>query len=154
MNELQKPKYTRVGYGNNHILNFGKYKGKNVYDIANEDKDIRYLTWLSKSEEMNPITMSHVKAIVNNWQTNPPCQDWEKVTRDEGTKEKISVYQRKDLTNSKVLAEGPEILEKCCSGCGNYKFKDDYTDDSSLCTSCTRILRSGSRNPYSKFQFT
>lgn len=131
-----------LGYGLNHILNFGKYKMKSIYDVANEDKDIGYAKWLLTSSNMNPVTLSHVKAVVDNWNKNGL---WIQNKIQDEKSQRVYCFEKKDSSNQ-VNATGPIIEERPCKVCNKFKFKT-YLNPESICIYCAQN-RTVSKNIY------
>lgn len=113
------------GFGYEHRVNFGKYKGKTYYDIANES-NYNYLRWcMSNSFENAPDPLRfyvddscipHIKAAISteNIKHTPWIDSYSEPQNDTG---KMILTYKSYNEEKKEDIKGPEIEVKRCTVC-------------------------------------
>jgi hypothetical protein len=139
-------------FGNLEYMNFGKYKGQTVYEVANIG-DKGYLQWVSKKIKLREDSSNHLQCVLDHWDKKG---QWIEET---GTVDNVTQtqYVKMDMTNNEKTAEGPKISKLNCVGCDRPKTENQFESGSPICKYCAMTLKTKSRNmnfasksPYNK----
>lgn len=130
-----KSSYGSNYYGNEEFLNFGDYKFKTVYEVANLG-DHKYLEDLLKWKKLNPNMVKHIETVLyNQGQGNWIAK--EKIENEE--KNSVWVHYEKVDYNGNVIGEGPNILQQKCIGCKKNKDQSQFqSQQGGLCNTCVK----------------
>lgn len=124
-------------YGKDQYLNFGKHKGKTVYEVANLG-DLGYLNWLGKSEKMRPNCMIHIKSVLENQEKPGTWIQEETPDTDPNSSNTNVFYLKKDIQTNKVVAQSPTIQIATCLGCQEKKSLSNFSNGVKLCHWCQK----------------
>lgn len=124
------------GYGNQQYINFGKYKSKTFYDVANL-KDFKYLKWCINMSKLN-------KNKPGEFKLNPTCiQHCGAALLTENTpgewmfqKEQKEQNARAEYLTPEGLC-GPRMTYSNCTRCG--ESRNTETMKNNICYKCNKI---------------
>lgn len=132
LKEPEEPEEPKIILGYHDQANFGKYKGKSFYDIAN-DGDFRYLKWLLSMNKfiLNPNCRPHVLTALLTEGTNA------KWTKEEDVSENIKKHQW-TVKLGEEQTVSPTITKMQCLDCNYFKNVEVVNTDTKICNACNK----------------
>ena len=89
-------------FGHDHYFNFGKHKGKNVYEIPG-----KYLLWTLHNLDLRDTTRDHVTTCLSKCGSSNDPHSWHL----------IKEYGKRYFVCDECKMEGPPITYVRCDGC-------------------------------------
>ena len=139
----QQFEYDREGFGDCQWINFGKYKRKTVYDVANEG-DYDYLRYLKRVEKKPKATFYLSKEFIEHLNCAlttmaSPQSKWDKecTNNKDGS---CSILYVTMIDNEKV--QSPEVKLVKCSLCDKLSYINRINQDTGICRRCYQTQRS------------